>query len=145
MIKILEFLCGWNEWLWGFLPDNCERPYCPRKGVRGNENIAKDGAVECDYCSCRELISRDQWLKGYFSAVYMIHGQKPFGMEETGLDNYETFGKMELNDIHNIMWYQEQKHKVSRNTLRPEAFRVRHYLKDLEENDHFFPTIEGQT
>ena len=49
-MRLLEWLCGWNAWLWGLLPDNCECKYCCKLGVRGNENII-DGVVMCDYCS----------------------------------------------------------------------------------------------
>lgn len=47
---VLEWLCGWNEWLWGLLPDNCEYKGCCKLGVRGNENVI-DGMTLCDYCS----------------------------------------------------------------------------------------------
>lgn len=49
-MRVLEWLCGWNEWLWGLLPDNCEITSCSRLGVRGNENNI-DGAIVCDDCS----------------------------------------------------------------------------------------------
>lgn len=143
-MRFLEFLFGWNEWLWGFLPDNCEQPNCCRKGARGNENIREDGTVQCDYCSCRELIKRDQWLKGYLSAVMMVHGDKPHHMEETGRENYEVFGDMSLDYIGQLIWYQEQTHKVRTKVQRPESVRARHYREDLEKNDHWFPN-EVQT
>ena len=49
-MRFLEWLFGWNEWLWGLLPDECEGENCCRKGVRGNENI-KNKQILCDYCS----------------------------------------------------------------------------------------------
>ena len=51
------------EWLWKWLPDECEVRNCCRKGVRGNENIIypfKDDEmlkdfyiIMCDYCTMR--------------------------------------------------------------------------------------------
>lgn len=38
--------------LWALLPDRCEIPYCPREGIRGNENII-NGMYCCDYCYIR--------------------------------------------------------------------------------------------
>ena len=63
-MRFLEFILGWNEWLWSLLPDNCEQPNCCRKGVRGNENIREDGTVQCDYCSCREMFRKDAFEFG---------------------------------------------------------------------------------
>jgi hypothetical protein len=54
-MRILEWLFGWNEWLWNLLPDNCERKDCKRWGCRGNENII-DGEVVCDYCHCADML-----------------------------------------------------------------------------------------
>jgi len=48
-VKILEWLFGWNEWLWSLLPDKCEREDCSRSGTRGNENRI-NGKIVCDYC-----------------------------------------------------------------------------------------------
>lgn len=55
---IFEFLFGWNQTLWNFLPDNCERKNCKRYGVRGNENII-DGIVVCDYCHIKEIMEKE--------------------------------------------------------------------------------------
>ncbi len=63
-MRFLEFICGWNEWLWHFLPDNCQRAGCCRAGVRGNENIGPDDVVECDYCSSRRMIEKDAFEFG---------------------------------------------------------------------------------
>ena len=51
------------QWVWKWLPDNCEVRDCCRKGMRGNENIIypfKDDdllkdfyIIMCDYCSMR--------------------------------------------------------------------------------------------
>ena len=56
-MRLLEWLCGWNEWLWGLLPDNCEAEGCCRLGVRGNENRL-EGMVVCDYCDDDRLTRR---------------------------------------------------------------------------------------
>ena len=48
-MRFLEWLCDWNEKLWGLLPDNCEIEGCLREGVRGNENRI-EGKIVCDYC-----------------------------------------------------------------------------------------------
>ena len=48
-----------REWVWGFIPDDCEIADCCRVGVWGNENIVfprgheKRGVIVCDYCSSR--------------------------------------------------------------------------------------------
>jgi hypothetical protein len=42
------------EWLWSWLPDQCEVADCSRQGVRGNENII-DGVVMCDYCHAKTM------------------------------------------------------------------------------------------
>jgi hypothetical protein len=52
---------GIREWLWGFLPDQCEVDECRRFGMRGNENIVYPfpmvypdmHIVMCDYCNSR--------------------------------------------------------------------------------------------
>lgn len=51
------------QWVWKWLPDECEVRDCCRKGMRGNENIIypfKDDdllkdfyIIMCDYCSMR--------------------------------------------------------------------------------------------
>lgn len=51
------------QWIWKWLPDECEVRDCCRKGMRGNENIIypfKDDdllkdfyIIMCDYCSMR--------------------------------------------------------------------------------------------
>lgn len=51
------------QWVWKWLPDECEVRDCCRKGMRGNENIIypfKDDEmfkdfyiIMCDYCSMR--------------------------------------------------------------------------------------------
>lgn len=48
------------EWLWHFLPDECEISDCCRKGVRGKENRIFPFQFEpsfyivmCDYCNSR--------------------------------------------------------------------------------------------
>lgn len=56
----------WNRlyaWLWSFLPDKCELAGagCPRKGVRGNENVV-DGIVLCDYC----MVRYQKWVIGSY-------------------------------------------------------------------------------
>lgn len=142
-MKFLEWLFGSvlvNEWLWSFLPDNCQQVNCCRKGVRGNENIAKDGSIECDYCSSKAMYRRDLWLKGYFSAVMLVHGDKPWGMEETGRENYDVFGDLDLEYIHSLMHYQGQTHKVNSKVQRPEAVRAKLYREDVQKNDHWFPS-----
>jgi len=57
-----------SEWLWGFLPDNCEIEGCCRKGMRGNENVMTvfpfTDVVVCDYCSSRYMsgeVLRVRW------------------------------------------------------------------------------------
>lgn len=44
------------QWLWLWLPDNCEnrKGDCSRMGARGNENVL-DGKVLCDECTVRVL------------------------------------------------------------------------------------------
>jgi DNA-directed RNA polymerase subunit RPC12/RpoP len=141
-MKFLEWLFGSvlvNEWLWSFLPDKCEQPNCCRKGALGNENIKKDGTIECDYCSSREMAKRDLWLKGYYSAVMLVHGDKPWGMDETGRKNYDVFGDMSLDYIQELIHYQEQTHKIRSKIQRPEAVRAETYHADLQKNDHWFP------
>lgn len=54
-MKLLEWLCSWNEWLWSLLPDECEDKDCCRKGIRGNENIINN-KVLCDYCNVKLMI-----------------------------------------------------------------------------------------
>lgn len=44
---------GIVEWLWSFLPDQCEIEGCCRNGVRGHENIVYiEGRprLVCDFC-----------------------------------------------------------------------------------------------
>lgn len=48
-----------RQWLWSFLPDNCEMPGCCRQGVRGNENFI-DGKVVCDYCHAKMIRAETQ-------------------------------------------------------------------------------------
>lgn len=58
--KLIEWLFGWSESLWCFLPDKCEMKDCCRMGVRGNENIV-DGQVVCDFCSAKFI--KDKIIK----------------------------------------------------------------------------------
>lgn len=52
LVGVIPNVFGIQEWLWGFLPDNCQMSDCKRFGVRGNENRVA-GKVMCDYCSSR--------------------------------------------------------------------------------------------
>lgn len=74
---------GVTEFLWSFLPDQCEVYKCCRKGMRGNENIvypwperySQVGIIMCDYCN-------SNYMKG---EILFVEGNMPMIARGSGV------------------------------------------------------------
>ena len=69
---------GIKQFLWSFLPDQCDVRGCCRKGMRGNENIIfpwperyeSIGIIMCDYCHSKYMDGTTLLVNGLMPMVH---------------------------------------------------------------------------